>query len=155
ATSARPIPLAKRANCSLGSCPRTWTWHSAKRSKERWEKLGPRPRLATRFCCRRPARASTSSAISKTGGTSSANWWRDYDQEHLGPDQSEGRAARRRALRPLGHQRDGPLVLGDRQGPAAADYGADLDRPDRGRRCIARRCAALFGRERPLQRALL
>ena len=71
--------------------------------------------------------------------TSSVSWWRGYDQEHLGPDQGQGRADGPGPLRPLGHQRARPLVLGDRQGPAAAGHGADRDRPDRGRRRIARR----------------
>ena len=113
------------------------------------------PRPVIRCCCRRPARASTSSATSRTGATSSGRWWGGYDQEHLGPDQGQGRADRPGTLRPLGHQRDGPLVLGDRQGPAAAGHGADRHRPDRRRRRLARRRPALFGRQRPFLRALL
>ena len=45
----------------------------------------------TRCSCRRRVRASTNSATSKTGGTSSGNWWRDYDREHSGKDQKRKR----------------------------------------------------------------
>ena len=58
-------------------------------------------------------------------------------------------ASRRRKAPRLGRsdtKRDRPLVLGDRQGPADPGRGADLDRPDRGRRRLARRRPAPFGR---------
>ena len=44
----------------------------------------------------------------------------------------------------------GPLVLGDRPAAAAAGHRADRDRADRGRRRLAGRGAALFGRQRDL-----
>ena len=63
--------------------------------------------------------------------------------------------ARPEPLRPLRHVRRRPLVLGDRQGPAAADRGADRHRPDRRRRRLARRRPALFGRIGAILRAPL
>src|SRR6185312_17101526 len=108
-----------------------------------------------RCSCRRPARASTSSATSRTGETSSGGWWRNYDQGHFGPDQGEGRSDGPGPLRPIGHQRDRPLVLGDRQGPPSADHGPDRDRPDRRGGGVASRRPALLGRERAILRALL
>ena len=73
--------------------------------------------------------------------------------EHLGQDQG---ARRRWSIRSRygrsDRQRARPLVLGDRPRAAAAGRGADRDRADRGRRRLAGRGAALFGRQRQLRR---
>ncbi len=87
--------------------------------------------------------------------TGSGTWWGRYDRKHFWADQGEGRAARPEQLRPLGHVRRRPLVLGDRQGPAAADRDPDRHRPDRRRRRVARSRPALFGRLGPILRASL
>src|SRR6185369_9478469 len=108
-----------------------------------------------RCCCPRPAQASTSSGISRTGATSSGLWWGHYDQDHLRPSEGQGRADRPGSLRPLGYERHRTLVLGDRQGPAVAGDGADRHRPDRRRSCLTRRRPALLGRQCPFLRALL
>ena len=109
-----------------------------------------------RCCCRRPARASTSSATSRTGATSSGQLVEGIMIKSIsGKIKAKAALIDPEPLRPLRHERDRPLVLGDRQGPAAAGHGADRDRPDRRRRRVARRSAALFGRQRPLLRALL
>ena len=56
-------------------------------------------------------------------------------------------------LWPLGPVGGRALVLGDRPAAAAAGHRADRDRADRGRRRLAGRGAALFGRQRDLRAA--
>ena len=81
-------------------------------------------------------------------------WWGRYDRDDLG--QVEGVATgRSEPLWPLGPVGGRALVLGDRPAAAAADHRADRHRADRGRRRLAGRGAALFGRQRDLLRPAL
>ena len=90
------------------------------------------------------------------GGTSSGSWWGRYDQEHLGPDQGQGRADRPEPLRPLRHvsaigrwfwEIDKVLLLLVTVLIAIGLIAVAAASPAAG--------AALFGRQRPLLRALL
>ena len=137
---ARPIPLAKRANCSLRSCRRTWLWHSAKRSSARW--------------ARRLRRRSAGDTVLLSPACASFDQFRDFEDRGDQFRRSGGGVM----IKSISGQIKAKAALMDPSHYGRSDTSAlgrwfweidkvllllvtraDRDRPDRGRRRLARR----------------
>ena len=133
----------------------------AKRLKMRRNALRRIPKAARPSYSPRPARRSTSFATSRRAETAfrelveGAMNMATQSASLAGKIKATRSAGRSRSLRPLRPLGAGPLVLGNRPGPAAADRGADRHRPDRGRRRQPGRRRSAIRAAREGQRAVL